>query len=187
MSAFKVFLSHRYRSSEVNLFFFDLFSDMKIAELQFEVDGWNSEKQSLEKKATNVTRLERMVRGTHAFLGIYPFPGDLMTSPSREQLITESSYFRLELDLAIRSRKPALICFDERYRNLLPCPADVRACEFDAQEVVAIATSPSAAVFANLFKDFCREIEASIAFESARPRRKREPKVGLLLPSSDDV
>ena len=50
MSAFKVFLSHRYKSPEVNLFFFDLFSNMKIAELQFEVDGWNSEKRTLEKK-----------------------------------------------------------------------------------------------------------------------------------------
>src|SRR5262245_32876748 len=134
MSAFKVFLSHRYQSPEVNLFFFDLFSNLKIAELQFELDGWNSEKRVLERKPTNVTRLERMVRGTHAFWGIYAFSGSLTVAPSREELLKESSYFRLELDLAIRSRKPSLICFDQRYRTLLPCPPELRACEFDVQE-----------------------------------------------------
>jgi TIR domain len=185
MNAFKIFLSHRYRSPEVNLFFFDLFSNMNIAELQFEVDAWNSEKRSVENKPTNVTRLERMVRGTHAFLGIYPFPGNLAVLPSREELLIQSSYFRLELDLAIRSRKPVLIYFDQRYRNILPCPADLRVCEFDAQEVLAGATAPSAAIFKKHFTNFCHEVEASLAFESARPRN-RESKVGVLLPPSRD-
>jgi hypothetical protein len=35
--AFKAFLSHSYRSPEVNLFFFGLFA--KIAEVQFEADA----------------------------------------------------------------------------------------------------------------------------------------------------
>jgi len=186
MSAFKLFLSHRYKSPEANLFFFDLFSNLKIAELQFEVDGWNSEKRSLEKKSTNVTRLERMVRGAHAFLGIYPFPGSLAVSPSREELLSESSYFRLELDLAIRSRKPVLICFDQRYRSVLPFSAELRVCDFDAQEVLAGATAPSAATFTQHFTNFCHEVEASLAFESARPRPNREATVGVLLSTPND-
>ena len=115
--SFKIFLSHRYKSADVNLFFFELFEQTKVADLHFEVD--------LGTFATNVTRLERMVRGSNAFLGIYPFSGAFDVTPSREDLLRESRYFRLELDLAIRSRKPAMIFSDKRYRALLEAPGAI--------------------------------------------------------------
>jgi|SRR5947207_15869533 len=102
--SFKAFLSHRYKSPVVNLYFFNLFS--KLAEVQFEVDEGSS--------TMNVTRVERIIRNCDAFIGIYPFPG-ASGEASREKLQEASQYFRLELDLAVRSRKPAIIFYDELY------------------------------------------------------------------------
>jgi hypothetical protein len=55
----KAFLSHRYQSPTVNTYFHEVFSE--AAELQFDVD--------VAAGSTNVTRLERMVRDTDAFVG----------------------------------------------------------------------------------------------------------------------
>jgi len=90
----KAFLSHRYQSPAVNTYFHKVFSD--AAELQFDVDAATG--------STNVTRLERMVRDTDAFVGIYPYDDEGVERPTREQLLEASRYFRLELDLARRSK-----------------------------------------------------------------------------------
>src|ERR1700752_3308089 len=100
--SFKAFLSHRYKSPLENLYFFNLFGE--IAEVQFEVDEGLS--------VVNVTRLERMIRDCDAFIGIYPFPGAWKDAQDRANLLKASQYFRLELDLAIRARKPAIIFYD---------------------------------------------------------------------------
>ena len=84
--------------------------------------------------ATCVTRLERMIRGCDAFIGIYPFPGDDVGAPPNADLLRESRYFRLELDLAIRSGKPAIVFFDRRYGHLLYSPAITRFYDFDTRE-----------------------------------------------------
>ena len=54
------------KSPDVNRRFFDVL--IKHGNLQFAVD--------VGVKATNVTRLERLVRNADAFVGIYPFPSD---------------------------------------------------------------------------------------------------------------
>jgi hypothetical protein len=61
---FRAFLSHRYKSPRVNEYFFSLFDG--IATPVFRVDEGT--------KATSVTRLERMVRDSDGFIGLYPFP-----------------------------------------------------------------------------------------------------------------
>ena len=75
--AFKTFLSHRYKSSDVNEYFFEIFSDR--AEVVFDVDE--------AAGATNVTRLDRMIRSSHGFVAIYPFAPDpkLADAPVRQQ------------------------------------------------------------------------------------------------------
>ena len=93
------FLSHRYKSPEVNLFFFEMFS--KEANVHFEVDIGTS--------ATNVTRLERMIKNVDAFIGIYPLPIPTDEIVKQSDLLSASRYFRLELDIAIRSKKPILM------------------------------------------------------------------------------
>src|SRR5262245_5356432 len=106
----KIFLSHSYKAPEINLYFFDLFSE--AAELQFEVDDG--------VLATSVTRLERAIRDADAFVGVYPFPGPASV-PSVDELRQASRYFRLELDIALRSRKPALVYCGRRYGRHLDC------------------------------------------------------------------
>ncbi len=61
--AFTAFMSHKYKAARVNEYFFKLFC--RTARLEFEVD--------VGTLATNVTRLERLVRDADAFIGIYPF------------------------------------------------------------------------------------------------------------------
>ena len=72
----------------VNAYFQKVFSE--AAELQFDVDA--------AAGSTNVTRLERMVRDTDAFVGVYPYDGEGVERPTRQQLLEASRYFRLEVD-----------------------------------------------------------------------------------------
>jgi hypothetical protein len=137
-------LSHKYNASIVNEFFFRLFSS--LADVQFEIDAG--------KTATNVTRLERMIRDADAFIGIYPFePADL-TSPTIENLLDASQYFRLELDLASRARKPGLIFTDSRYRNVLSAPGSIYQESFDMKEILGAGSKPSSGRFAQAFRNF---------------------------------
>jgi hypothetical protein len=102
--AFTAFLSHRYKSPAVNKFFFKIFND--IADIPFSVDKGDL--------PTTVTRLEKMMRQAHCFVGIYPVPFDGPQSVSREQLEDASEYFRLELALATRAAIPGIIFVDRR-------------------------------------------------------------------------
>jgi TIR domain len=188
MRSFKVFLSHRYKSPEVNLFFFDLFDQAKQADIQFEVDSGTfaanvTGQERIGRSDTNVTRLERMVRDSDAFLGIFPFPGESGVTASREELLKASRYFRLELDLAIRSRKPAMIIYDKRYRAIFDAPITISQTTFDAQEISGGGSSPSAEVFLRAFSNFCETVEASMKYENTRRAGKTaSSKVGLLVP-----
>jgi hypothetical protein len=169
---FKAFLSHRYKSPRVNRYFFEIFAD--AAEVQFEVDEG--------ALAINVTRLERMIRDCDAFIGIYPFSGEDAV-PARENLLHESRYFRLELDLAIRARKPGLILYDRRYRKLFKCPPSINSLEFDSLEVESPGGSPSAGLYRRAFRTFCERVAAWKEYDiTARAAGSSFEGVALLLP-----
>ena len=90
--SFKAFLSHAYDAAELNIEFFRLFDD--VADVHFEVD--------IGFKNLNVTRLERRIRGCDAFVCLYPYPGGISTrEPAPGDTLQASTYFRLELELAI--------------------------------------------------------------------------------------
>lgn len=169
--AFTTFLSHRYKSPDVNLFFFKLFED--IAEIQFEVDEGTF--------ATNVTRLERMIRAADAFLGIYPFPGSPEEAQQPEELRKASRYFRLELDLAIRSNKPAIIFYDERYGNILRCPDNIISVPFNFREITSAGQTPKARAFKEKFRNFREIVTASMAY-SAKQMNNPKTSIGIALP-----
>lgn len=172
--SFRVFLSHRYKSAEINLYFFDLFSQVG-GELQFKVDEGS--------KRINMTRLERMVRDADAFVGIYPYPDSPESQAAPADLRRSSRYFRLELDLAVRSGKPAIVFYDRRYRAVLPrVPYSY---PYDPQEVTGEGGYPTRVVQADAFETFCRTVEAAKAYQFRAPREQlREPaKVGMLLPT----
>ena len=174
MIELKAFFSHRYKSSEVNLYFHKLFAE--AAEVQFEVD--------VGPTPINVTRLERMVRDSDAFIGIYPFPGDPKKPVSLKDLQNASKYFRLECDLAVRSRKPALVFFDKRYSQVFFFPTNIRAEPFDIQEVTGRGGSPKKGRYLHIFKEFCEEAKASMAVSTARPTEASRTTVGMILPET---
>jgi hypothetical protein len=167
----KAFLSHRYQSPAVNTYFHQVFSE--VAELQFDVD--------VAAGSTNVTRLERMIRDTDAFVGVYPYDEGI-ERPTRQQLLDASRYFRLELDLAARARKPAIVFVDQRYGPVIGPPASMFVCTFDHQEVTGSGGSPTREAFRRMFQRFCESVEASMQFERTRPRNAGR-SVGILLPS----
>jgi hypothetical protein len=169
--AFTTFLSHRYKSPEENLFFFKLFED--IAQIQFEVDDGIL--------ATNVTRLERMIRAADAFIGIYPFSGTPEEAKQPDELKKASRYFRLELDLAIRSRKPAIIFYDQRYGNLLRCPDSIISVPYNHREITSTGQVPRAGVFKEQFKSFLESVEASMNY-GMKQRNAPKTTVGIAVP-----
>ena len=120
--------------------------------------------------ATNVTRLERMIRAADAFIGIYPFPGSPEEAQKPDELRKASRYFRLELDLAIRSRKPAIIFYDERYGNILKCPDDITSVPFNFREITSAGQAPKARAFKEIFKKFRGLVTAKIGRASCRER-----------------
>lgn len=171
---FKAFLSHRYKSAEVNLYFFDIFS--RSAEVQFEVDVGSA--------PTCVTRLERMIRKSDAFIGIYPFPGGSSKVPTKNDLLNASKYFRLECDLAIRSGITSLILYDQRYGDTFKFPRYIRHEPFDYQEVAGSGGSPTRRRFERLFESFETEVSAAMEFYSISDIGYSRTTVGIIVPHS---
>lgn len=176
--SFKVFLSHRYKSADTNLRFFSLFSDLG-AEVQFKVDEG--------EKRISMTRLERMVRDADAFVGLYPYPEAPEVKPTVAALREKSAYFRLELDLAVRSAKPAIVFYDQRYLAVLPRVP--YAVPYDPQELVGGGGWPTRQRMADAFSEFRGTVEAARSYQPRAPRERLrgEAKVGLLLPTSGPV
>jgi hypothetical protein len=171
--ALKAFLSHRYKSPEINLFFFNLFAT--AAHIQFEVD--------VGTKRINVTRIERMIREADAFIGIYPLPGDATRAPPPAYLAEKSQYFRLELDMAIRSRKPGLVFYDQRYGDTLRPPRDMLCRPFDSREVLNSAGYAHEQDLLTIIGSFLETVSGWKKYWSSQAIMPRPDKrVGLVLP-----
>jgi hypothetical protein len=171
---FKSFLSHKYKNPDVNLYFFDIFSQK--TEVQFEIDAGST--------PTCVTRLERMITRSDAFIGIYPFSDDISVAPSENDLLNASKYFRLECDIAFRAQVPSLVLYDQRYGGLFKLPAHVRQEAFDYQEVVGAGGSPTRRRFEKLFEIFQSEVNAAIELNSISDVRYSKKNVAILVPHS---
>ena len=130
-----------------------------------------------------MTRLERMVRDADCFVGLYPYPEAPEVRPSVASLRQASAYFRLELDLAVRSGKPAIVFYDQRYRAVLPRLPD--AVSYDPQELAGHGGWPNRGKLAAAFTAFCDGVEAARTYQPRAPRERlrREARVGLLLPT----
>lgn len=158
----RVFLSHGYKAPAANLYFWSVLST--VADVQFEVD--------VGTKATSVTRLERLMRDCDAIVGIFSFPEN-ETLPDTEaarvaRLHEASAYFRLETDLAIRSRKPTLLYIDQRYRRFFRVPRGFHVEWFNAQEIISPRVSPSRARFEKASRTFCKEVAVYKDYELTR-------------------
>ncbi|SHN46259.1 TIR domain-containing protein [Cryptosporangium aurantiacum] len=166
----KVFLSHSYRSPEINLRFFDKVAE--LTDLRFEVD-----RKGLR---LSTTRLERLIRNTDYFVGFYPLRGDLETM-SRDDLVRSATYFQLELEMAARARKPAIAFIDQRYQSVLNPPRGVQAVKYSAQEALSDNDQLVERAIQRPFADFL------LRFEGA-PRRisvDDGASVGILVPTEN--
>ena len=169
--ALTAFLSHKYKAPAVNDYFFQLFS--RTANVEFEVDEGSL--------ATNVTRLERLIRDADAFIGIYPFDEGGPENPTAADLATAARYFRLELDIAARARKPGLVFSDLRFRGIISSPPPIHQVSFDIQEVTGGGAKPSSEKFQKAFGEFCTQVRASRAYGLTMDQGDAS-NVGILLP-----
>jgi TIR domain-containing protein len=174
--AFKAFLSHRYKSPEVNLSFFRLFSEQ--SEVQFEVDQPRGPNE--EALALNVTRLERMIRSADAFIGIYPFP-DATAAPAPGTATESSKYFRLEVEMALRAAKPMLLLYDQRYGSLFNYAHGPMVRQFDAHEIVGGGMMPSADLYRRTFRTFCSQVRTGMSYAAEMTGEPRTA-VGVAVP-----
>jgi hypothetical protein len=167
----KVFLSHKYEAPAINQYFFGLFSQ---ANVQFEVDKG--------KFSTNVTRLERTIRGADGFLAIYPYDDDGTQEVSDADLLERSKYFRLELELAARSRKPGIVLMDMRFRGIIDVPSNMSHEWFDVREIASEGLKPSSQRFVRAFAEFCDRVNAASNYDIScgNPARDSD-SVGILL------
>ncbi|WP_162602811.1 toll/interleukin-1 receptor domain-containing protein [Streptomyces sp. CS090A] len=153
-----VFLSHRYNSPAENQYFWQLLTS--VEGVSFRVDEALS--------FTSPVRLERMVRDADGFVGIYPLPGGPREAHSLSSLRHASRYFRLELGMAVRARKHAVVFHDQRLIPALRAPLDVRLVAYDAQELDAGAHSSLPARVRHAYQGFLDDVHAALPSD-ARP------------------
>lgn len=172
-TVFDVFLSHRYKSSDVNLHFYEELS--QVSPITFRVDRGTV--------STSTLRLERMIREADAFVGIFPIPGDATEVHDRQSLLQLSRYFRLEFDMAIRSRKPAAIFYDRRYGGLFGRAANIILYRYDAQDIAQPLRSPARLKLRQAAERFFSLATASAQADAAKQESDFERDlVGVSLP-----
>jgi TIR domain len=174
-SIFNAFLSHRYKSPDINLHFFKLFAERAV--IQFTVDRGS--------RHLNVTRLERLMRDADAFVGIYSLPHE-KTNLRQSELEREARYFKLELDLAERSRKPAIVFIDSGYGGVIDvAPSFIRQ-RFDSQEILVGGPTRHDERFRRAFRDFHEQVRAAQAYGTTQlGGGGMRDAVGILLPDED--
>lgn len=152
----KAFLSHRYKSTKINLYFFNLIK--KFAEIQFEIDEGSL--------ATNVTRLERMIFESDIFIGIFPLSSKLGISPAKSNIEKACRYFKLELDIASRQRKPTLCLLDNRYGNSFPISNFHYTVYYDSIEITSEGGFPNQEYFESKIQSFFNVINKKLDYET---------------------
>ncbi|MFF4227746.1 toll/interleukin-1 receptor domain-containing protein [Streptomyces sp. NPDC001820] len=121
-----------------------------------------------------------MIREADGFVGIYPLPGghrELHTLPS---LRHKSRYFRLELGMAVRARKRAVIFHDQRLIPALKSPTDVHLVAYDAQEINSAANSSLPAKVKFSYRRFLNDVHAFSPSIDTQPTYQKR-RVGLIV------
>ena len=126
-----------------------------------------------------------MVRDADAFIGIFPIPGDEPIVPNRTTMLHASRYFRLELDMAMRSRKPTAIFHDRRYGSLFGSLGSVIYHPYDAQDIGRAANSSARQRLRQAAAGFFRILEARARAAAVQSGDHQSGLVGLLTPDAE--
>ncbi len=102
-----------------------------------------------------------------------------------EELRKALQYFRLEMDLAIRSGKPAIVFYDQRYKTILPRASYCHS--YNPQELAGHGGNPTRHKQARAVQTFRDTVERAREYRLWEPREnsRQENKVGILLPVGD--
>ena len=127
-----------------------------------------------------------MIRDADVFVGVWALPGEPGKMWDQEELAHESQYFRLELGMAVRARKPGIVFADRRYGKLLQTPPGIERLTYDAQEISLSADSPSWGRLRARVERYWRELRPQLA---ARPLDApfQEGRVGVVSGRYDDI
>ncbi|MFE2297505.1 toll/interleukin-1 receptor domain-containing protein [Streptomyces sp. NPDC059445] len=164
-----VFLSHRYHSPVENQYFWKLLSSEE--DVSFRVDEAVS--------FTSPVRLERLIRDADGFVGIHPLPGGPREVHLLPSLRHTARYFRLELGMAVRARKPAVVFLDQRLIPALRAPESVRLVPYDAQEIDAANHSSLPSKVESVYRGFLADAHAVASAPQRRAHQTR--RVGLIV------
>lgn len=165
-----VFLSHRYHSPAENEYFWQLLS--AVEDVSFRVDEGVS--------FTSPVRLERLIREADGFVGVHPLTGGHREIHTRKSLRHESRYFRLELSMAVRARKPAVVFHDHRLEPALKAPPDVRFVGYDPQEIDSATQSSLPARVEAAYRGFLTDAHAASPPLGVGPTYQKR-RVGLVM------
>ncbi len=179
--ALRVFLSHQYRSEVINQYFYDLLTSK--LDVLFRVDR-AVDPATNKRLGTNVTLLELEMNDADAFVGIFPFRAGAPGKPTQHEAREDSKYFRLEMDMAIRARKPGLIFYDERLEGVFSFPHFFHVNDFDAVEIAASGAKPNEPNVLKRIADFQGELSYLQAYRASTRRSNWRNRVGILLPAS---
>lgn len=160
-TSIKAFLSHRYKSPKINLYFFDLIQ--KYAEVQFEIDEGSF--------STNVTRLERMINDSNVFIGIFPIAEELGKNPAKIDIEKSCRYFKLELDIASRQKKPTLCIIDKRYGNTFEVSDSSFTIYYDSEEIVSEGGYPNKQYFESIIQSFFNSTRKVLEYQNSKKSR----------------
>lgn len=173
LPAVHTYLGHDQESPEVNIYFFDIFQE--IANIQFDVET--------ESLPIDLTRTEQMARDSDAYIGIYSYNNLSGAVAENGSLTSQANKIRLELDIVLRSKKPALIFYDKRFGTSLEIPPIIKSYAFDIQDLIGQGNKPKREKHTIAFREFINEVVSYIAYQNNRlneiPIHKR---VLLLLP-----
>ena len=125
-----------------------------------------------------------MVRHADAFIGIYPLPESPTERVTARQLRSASRYFRLELELATRARKPMAVFYDERFRAHLDLPTGIYQQAYDPQEVLSAGSTPSERRHLLAFASFAISVQKEMQYRAQIESQllTAPTTIGLLLP-----
>jgi len=107
-----------------------------------------------------------MIFESDIFIGIFPLSSKLGISPAKSNIEKACRYFKLELDIASRQRKPTLCLLDNRYGNSFPISNFHYTVYYDSIEITSEGGFPNQEYFESKIQSFFNVINKKLDYET---------------------